>query len=101
MRPKEDRRPLFVSSFGREIGRDDLYHIVKRIGDRAGVTRATCHRFRHTYATWYLRNGGNPCALQMSLGHSTMEMTKRYLAIAQGDLEAVHRVASPVANWRL
>jgi integrase/recombinase XerD len=78
MRPKEDKRPgrpLFVSSYGREIGRDDLYHIVKRIGDRAGVTRATCHRFRHTFAIQFLRNQGNPWALQMALGHSTMEMT--------------------------
>jgi hypothetical protein len=30
-----------------------------------------------------------------------MEMTKRYLAIAQADLEADHPVASPVSNGNL
>jgi hypothetical protein len=39
--------------------------------------------------------------LQMALGHSTMDMVRRYLALAQADMEAAHRLASPVANWGL
>jgi len=37
----------------------------------------------------------------MMMGHSTMEMVKTCLALAQADLEKVHRLASPVDNWRL
>lgn len=29
-----------MSPFGREIGRDDLYHMIQRIGDRARVAKA-------------------------------------------------------------
>jgi len=36
-------RPLFVNTFGREIGRDDPYHMVPRIQDRAGVVTADVH----------------------------------------------------------
>jgi integrase/recombinase XerD len=92
---------LISTSDGRPLGRDDLRRLIAAIGDRANVKGAHPHRFRHTFAINYLRNGGNAFTLQMMLGHSTMDMVKKYLALAQTDIEAAHRVASPVANWRL
>jgi site-specific recombinase XerD len=86
------------NTFGREIGRDDLYHVVQRIGDRAGLIKANVNRFRRTFAIQLLRNQGNPWALQMALGHSTMDTVRRYLALAQADMDAAHRLASPLAN---
>jgi len=49
----------------------------------------------------FLRNGGNAFELQMALGHTTLQMVQTYLALAQADLDAAHRKASPVENWRL
>jgi len=46
-------------------------------------------------------DGGDPYSLQIMLGHSTMDMVKRYLSIAQADLDKNHKLASPVDNWRL
>jgi integrase/recombinase XerD len=81
--------------------RTSLAHLVQDIGRRAGIRDAHPHRFRHTFAVTYLRLGGDPYTLQAILGHSTMEMVKNYLALAQVDVDAAHRRASPVENWRL
>jgi len=92
---------LFVSLTQGPLDRHDLLKTLERIGERAGVEEVNVHRFRHTFAINYLRNGGDPWSLQMMLGHSTMEMVKNYLALAQADLEKNHKIASPVDNWRL
>ncbi|HPL70345.1 MAG TPA: hypothetical protein PLR56_09190 [Brevefilum sp.] len=39
--------------------------------------------------------------LQEMLGHTTLDMVKRYLAISQNDLDDAHRHASPVEKWGL
>jgi site-specific recombinase XerD len=92
---------LFTTLNGRPMDRDRLLKSIRSIGKRAHIERANVHRFRHTFAINYLRNGGDPFSLQMSLGHSTMEMVKNYLALAQADLEKNHLRASPVDHWRL
>jgi len=92
---------LFTTMRGGPMERNALRRLLHRIGERAGVQGVNVHRFRHTFAIWFLRNGGNVFALQRVLGHSTMTMVERYLAIAQTDVEDAHRQASPVANWLL
>lgn len=93
--------PLFLVETGRAFNRHRLLDLMQTIGARAGVSDVTIHRFRHTFAIEYLRNGGDPYTLQRMLGHSTLDMVKRYLAIAQMDIENAHRRASPVDNWAL
>lgn len=83
------------------ITRRNLLTLLSRIGALAGVKDVHPHRFRHTFAIEFLRNGGNIYALQEILGHASLDMCKRYLTLAQADAEAAHKIASPVANWKL
>ena len=80
--------------------RQVLGRLLARIGERAGV-HCNPHRFRHTFAIEFLRNGGNLFALQDLLGHSSLEMVRRYARIVQADRAHAHKVASPADNWRL
>lgn len=99
---KEPRDPLFSTSKHTHLDRRALGRMLETAGERAGLDgKCNPHRFRHTFAINYLRNGGDVFTLQQLLGHSTMEMVKHYLSIAQTDLANAHRKASPVDNWRL
>ena len=93
--------PVFVTHDGSALNRLALLTLLKRLGERAGVPDCHPHRFRHTFAIEYLRNGGNVLALQEMLGHTTLEMVRTYARIAQADVEAGHKIASPVSNWGL
>lgn len=93
--------PLIITTEGNPLDRQQLRHLLDHLGKRAGIARVYPHRFRHTFAIQYLRNGGDVYTLQRLLGHTTLDMVKRYLAIAQADVQAAHRKASPAANWKL
>jgi len=90
--PDDERRPF---------SRDVLRRLLKRIGDRAGVAHVYPHRFRHTFAVNYLRNGGDVLTLQALLGHESLDMVRLYVKLAAQDCANVHRSADPVDNWKL
>ncbi|BCY18699.1 integrase [Leptolinea sp. HRD-7] len=93
--------PLFVTRTNSPMDRRNLFDVIEYAGDRAGVPNAHPHRFRHTFAINFLRNGGNVYALQDILGHESLKTCMKYLKIAQTDIENAHRLASPVDNWQL
>jgi len=93
--------PLAASSRGGALDRAGVRRMVVRLGERSGVSGATPHRFRHTFAVNFLRNGGNMAALQDLLGHSTLEMVRRYARLAEVDLAEAQRTASPADRWNL
>lgn len=100
---KETRldEPLIATSANHPMDRVQLRRLLESAGRRAGVQGVYPHRFRHTFAITFLRNGGDPYSLQAILGHAAFETVKIYIRLAQIDLDNSHRRASPVENWRL
>jgi integrase/recombinase XerD len=81
------------------LGRRVMLRDVKRLCKRLGFDppARTLHAFRHTFAVNYLRKGGSVFHLQKVLGHSTLEMTRRYANLVTADLQAVHQRISLLA----
>lgn len=98
---KHDYEYVFVTDSGRPLDRNNVRHIIKRLCKQADVPEYSPHDFRHTFAVNLLRNYPNIYALQQMLGHSTLDMVKRYLAISERDVQQAHKHASPVENWGL
>ena len=92
---------IFLTVYGNVFNRSALRQLLEVVGLRAGVMNCHPHRFRHTFAIQFLRNGGNIYTLQALLGHTSLDMVKKYLAIAQTDIDRDHEKASPVTGWNL
>jgi len=77
---------------GRPVNRNVILRQVKELCRTLGFEPPirTLHATRSTFATGYLRHGGNALMLQRVLGHSTLAMTSRYVALQTADLSGAH-----------
>jgi site-specific recombinase XerD len=71
---------------------------VRRLGEKAGVTPCHPHKFRRTFVLWCLRDGMDLHSLRLLMGHSSLAVLQRYLALAGEDIERAHKLHSPVDN---
>jgi len=60
------------------------HKIVQDIGKKHGV-KLHPHLLRHSAATWYIRQGGNPAVLQGIMGHTSLLVTQNYLHLSSQD----------------
>jgi integrase/recombinase XerD len=90
---------LLVSRNETPLGDRDCLRDVKLHCRRLGFEppRRTLHAFRHTFAIEYLRRGGSVFHLQKILGHTSLEMTRKYINLVTADLQAVHERVSLLA----
>lgn len=98
--PVQTNSPLFATQTETHMQRDNLRHTLKRIGENAGIAKVYPHRFRHTFAINFLRNGGNVLLLRELLGHESIETVMIYARIADSDVDGGSDY-SPADNWKL
>lgn len=88
---------LFLTLDGKKLQPDAIRLLLKRWGKRAGVPRLHAHLCRHTYATNFLvHNCGDVFRLQQILGHSTLDMVRRYVHYVSNQTMIQGHVSSPV-----
>jgi site-specific recombinase XerD len=84
-RPETASAQLLLRADGQRVGTMTVEYLLRRVRLRVGF-RVHAHAFRHTFATEYLRNGGEIERLRRILGHSSYVMVMRYLHLDKGDL---------------
>ena len=96
----KDSDPLFIGRMGDRLDRHQFAKRLKRYTRAAGVegARLSCHALRHAFALEFLRGGGDVMTLQRLLGHSTLEMTRRYLNQTDDDVMLKARSVGAVVD---
>jgi len=89
---------VFIDKTGERLKGMNIQTILKRTKRKAGITGIRCspHSLRHTFATNYIRNGGDPFSLQQLLGHSDIKTVMIYVHMSGTALREAHAKFSPV-----
>lgn len=96
-RTYNDMDELWLTEEGRPLHSSGVQSLVKRLKERAGIRgNGNTHRFRHTFALSFLRTDKNVFNLQYLLGHSDLDMVRRYTStLGMEDALRAHEKASP------
>ena len=94
--------PLFLSRKGGKLTVNGLKQLTERLAKVAGIEPSLCgpHAFRRTFAVNIIRAGANLFSVQSMLGHTDLQMTRKYVQLAESDIENQHRQFSPVDRMR-
>jgi len=88
---------LFLTLDSKPLRPNAIKLLLKRWGKKAGVPRLHAHLCRHTYATNFLSyNCGDVFRLQQILGHTTLDMVRRYVHYASTQALMNRKTGSPV-----
>lgn len=89
---------LFPSYEGRQLNVRSFQGAIARYNISRGVTKTSIHLFRHTFAKNFILAGGGALQLQALLGHSTLDMTRRYVNLYSLDLKDSIERLNPLDN---
>ena len=76
-----------------------LRSMLKRAGRTVGLLPCSAHRFRRTFALWCLRDGMDLHSLRVLMGHSSLDVLQRYLALTTGNIQKAHMAHSPADRF--
>ena len=100
----DDNPALFIPYSGRNSGKakirissNYLQMKIKRYKELLGIIVPTsAHSFRHGFATYLAEQGANPAAIQILLGHESLQTTTRYVHASDKYAESTHHEFHPL-----
>ncbi len=104
LRGDPDSSYLFIPNKGKNIHNKDrkissnyLQEKVKKYRELLGINvPLSCHSIRHAFATYLAESGASPVAIQILLGHESLDTTTRYVNASDKYAENAHRKYHPL-----
>jgi integrase/recombinase XerD len=94
---RSDNNPaLWITNEQERLTYVGLREIIRRHAKKANVKPPALHGYRRAFALNMLRNDCDIFSLQKIMGHSTLNVLRRYLAQNDDDIKNAHDKASPV-----
>jgi integrase len=93
----EDR--IFPPKAGATGERQRVEGSFETLLELAGISNFRFHDLRHTFASWYMMNGGDLYELAKILGHSNIKMTERYAKLGKQHIASTGNTAREI--WKL
>jgi integrase len=90
---------IFPPKAGATSGRQRVEGSFDDLLERAAIENFRFHDLRHTFASWYMMQGGDLYELAKILGHSNIKMTERYAKLARTHIAKTGSTAREI--WKL
>jgi len=107
LRTRRDNHPaLFIpyrgshaASINARISPSQFQRKIKQYRERLRINVPTsAHSLRHGFATYLAESGANPAAIQILLGHESLDTTTRYVNASDRYAEDTHKKFHPLKN---
>lgn len=107
LRSRKDNHPaLFIPYRGSQAGSinsrispSQFQRKIKEYRERLRINVPTsAHSLRHGFATYLAESGANPAAIQILLGHESLDTTTRYVNASDRYAEDTHHKYHPLKN---
>jgi len=96
----QGRKSLFLKNDGSPLTANTIKMLFQRLKNDTGMERLHPHLLRHTFATRFIENGGDVFTLQQILGHTTLDMSKKYTHLGNKNTFDKFRAFSPLDNMK-
>lgn len=91
------RRGKKANQKEKKIAPNYLQERIKRYREFLGINiPISCHTLRHAFATYLAESGANPAAIQILLGHESLDTTTRYVHASDRYAQKIHHKYHPL-----
>lgn len=91
--------PYNTKGQGRPMTRQSLWKLIREAGAMVGVKVAP-HHLRHTFATHLVEHDADLRAVQLMLGHASLNTTQVYTKVAAGRMRSALETNHPLARGK-